>query len=63
MDGGKIDLYVAIEYQYNSNIKKVGILVLQPLPMLLHANAKCHFITQIESERNVCNNMLPYIQK
>ena len=38
MDSGKIELYVAIEYQYNSNVEKVGFMVLQPPRMMIHAN-------------------------
>ena len=47
MDGGRIDLYVTIDYQYNSNIEKVGFMVPQPPPMMLLANARCQFGTQI----------------
>ena len=63
MDLGKIDLYVAIEYQYNSNIQKVGFMALQPPPMMIHANTQCHLRPQMETLTTVCNNKQLYTQK
>ena len=65
MDRGKIELYLAIEYQYISNAEIVGFVVPHPPfhDVILLANSGCQFRTKIKIRSTVGNNKQPYTQK